>query len=219
MPKTIDFMQLIIQGKKISKNIVLCRDGKYRWICEINLYKNLSIFLMLWKIFFFTILLIFTFVVIFDIINWGYKSENLIENLKFFLYFIAGMTILVALGYLIYALIMGGTYKVLFEMDENGVNHIQLRNQANKAKTISALSVIAGLLSRNVTTVGVGLNSARTEMYSEFSRVKKIKAYPSSNLIKVNETLSHNQVYTATEDFNFVFNYIKSHCPTKKKRK
>ncbi len=208
-----DFSQMMEQGKKVSESIMLCADGKYRWTYELSLWKDASIFLLVWKIIFFVILGIFALVFIMDIIEWGWKAENILDSLQFFLYFVIGMTVLLILGYSLYALIMGGKYKALFEMDEQGINHVQLPEQAEKAEIISALTVLAGLLSRRATTVGVGLTSARTEMYSEFSRVREVKAYPSSHLIKVNGRFMHNRVYATPEDFDFVLNFIKSRCP------
>ena len=67
-----------------------------------------------------------------------------------------------------------------------------------------------------MTTAGVGMTAARTEMYTEFARVKRIKSYPRRGLIKLREGLSHNQVYTAKEDFAFVEGYIRSRCPDAK---
>ena len=211
-----DFRQMMEQGKKISENIVLCTDGKYRWTYELSLWKDASLFLLVWKIIFFVLLGIFALMLIMDIIEWGWKTENVLGILRFFLYFIIGMTALLVLGYSLYALIMGGKYKALFEMDEQGINHVQLPEQAQKAKIISALTVLAGLFSRRVSTVGVGLTSARTEMYSEFSRVREVKAYPSSHLIKVNGRFMHNRVYAAPEDLDFVLDYITSRCPDKR---
>ncbi|MBO4212582.1 MAG: hypothetical protein J5894_00535, partial [Clostridia bacterium] len=69
----------------------------------------------------------------------------------------------------------------------------------------------------NFSTIGAGIAASRTEMYSEFSKIKKIKVYPRRNLIKINETLEHNQVYAADVDFEFVKNYICEHCPGAKK--
>ncbi|MBO4316703.1 MAG: hypothetical protein J5855_00270 [Mailhella sp.] len=208
-----DFRQMMEQGRKVSGNIVLCADGKYRWTYELSLWKDASLFLLVWKIIFFVLLGIFALMLIMDIIEWGWKTENVLGILRFFLYFIIGMTALLVLGYSLYALIMGGKYKALFEMDEQGINHVQLPEQAQKAKIISALTVLAGLFSRRVSTVGVGLTSARTEMYSEFSRVREVKAYPSSHLIKVNGRFMHNRVYAAPEDLDFVLDYITSRCP------
>ncbi len=202
------------EGEKVSQNIVLCADGKYRWTYEMSLYRNPAIFLLVWKIFFFIFSAIFACILIADVINWG--TKNIIGFLKFFFYFLIGMTVVIGLGYLIYAVIMGGKYSMLFEMDEDGINHKQMPNQAKKAKAVSSLTVLAGLFSGKVTTVGVGINAARSEMYSDFSKVQKVIADPDTNLIKVNELLSHNQIYTETEDFDFVLKYITSHCPNLK---
>ncbi|MBO4318659.1 MAG: hypothetical protein J5855_10375 [Mailhella sp.] len=87
---------------------------------------------------------------------------------------------------------------------------------SGKSEGISVLTVLACLLSCRVTTVGVGLNSARTEMYSDFSLVRKVKAYPSPHLIKVSGQFMHNRVYALPEDFDFVLDYITSHCPGRK---
>jgi hypothetical protein len=206
--------QLMDEGKRIGRDIVLCADGKYRWTYAVSLYKNPAIFLLVWKIFFFILLAIFGCVMIVDVIEWG--TKNLVSNLKFFAFFLIGMTVLVGLGYLLYAAIMGGSYRVLFEMDDKGINHIQVTEQAKKAKAVSALTVAAGIVSKRPTTVGVGINAARTEMYSDFSKVRTVKALPRSHTIKLNGLLSHNEVYAQSEDFNFVLDYILSNCPNLK---
>ena len=201
------------RDEQISENITLCADGVYRWIYHMNLFKNPTIFVLVWKIFMIVILGICAVMTVVDIIQWPNEfPDNMWQNLKVFGYIAIGATVLVILGYLLYAAIMGGKYSVMFEMDENGVNHKQVPMQAKKAKKIAAATVIAGLASGRLTTVGVGLNSARTEMYSPFDRTRKVKAYPRSHVIKVNGRLQHNQVYAATEDFDFVLNYILSHC-------
>ncbi len=212
-----DFTHWLAEGEKVSGNIVRCADGKYRWTYEASLCKDPSIFLMVWKIFFCVTLGVFAFIIILDIIDWGWKTGNIIGILHSFLLFVIGMTALVGTGYLLYALIMGGRYRMMFEMDGKGVNHRQVPEQAKKTVIISGLTVLAGLLSRRVTTVGVGLNAARTEMYSEFSRVRTVKACPSSHMIKVNGRFMRSRVYAAPEDFDFVLDHIRSHCPNVEK--
>ena len=197
----------------IGKNITLCQDGKYRWVYEVGLFKNPTYFLLIWKIFFSVFLGIFVFIMILDAIqNSDFFPDMFLTNLKVFGYFIIGMTVIVGISYCIYAAIMGGKYCVIFEMDENGINHKQMPKQAKKANLISALTVLGGIAAGNLSTVGVGLISARTEMYSEFAKTRKVKAYPRRELIKVNGLLSHNQVYAEKEDFEFVKDYILSRC-------
>ncbi|MBR1842010.1 MAG: hypothetical protein IJ788_01920 [Oscillospiraceae bacterium] len=193
-----------------NTRVTLGDDGKYRWVYEINLFKDLRFFVLVWKIFFFLFLGVSAVVLISDAAKWG--ADKAAENLPFLGYFFLGMTAVVGLGYLLYAAIMGGKYIVEFEMDEKGVLHNQTAFQAKKAKKLARATMIAGAASGRIGTVGAGMNAQRTEMYSDFSKVRKIKAYPRRNLIKVNERLEHNQVYAAKEDFEFVKNYIASRC-------
>ena len=198
------------ENEMINTRVTLCNDGKYRWTYEMSLFKNPTIFLLIWKIFFFIFLGVFAVVNISDFIKWG--PEKALENLPVLGYLLLGMTAVVGLGYLIYAAIMGGKYIVEFEMDEKGITHKQTASQAKKTKKIGRVTMMAGAAAGRIGTVGAGMNAQRTEMYSDFSKVRKIKAYPRRDLIKVNERLGHNQVYAAKEDFEFVKNYIASRC-------
>ena len=198
------------ENKTQNTRVTLGDDGKYRWTYEMSLFKNPTIFLLIWKIFFFIFLGVFAVVNVSDFIKWG--PEKALENLPVLGYLLLGMTAVVGLGYLIYAAIMGGKYIVEFEMDEKGVNHKQIASQAKKAKKIGRVTMMAGAASGRIGTVGAGMNAQRTEMYSDFSKVRKVKVYPYRNLIKVNERFGHNQVYAAKEDFEFVKSYIVSRC-------
>ena len=204
--------------KEISKNVTKFDDGKYRWVYELNLFKNPTVFFLVWKIFFFIIVGIFAFIIIIDAIQRsGFFPDGFFGTLKILGYFILGMTALVGISYLIYAAIMGGKYTVEFEMDENGVNHKQIPSQAEKARKIGRAAAATGFAAGSMSAGMAGINAQRTEMYSEFSKVKKVKPCPRRRLIKVNGVLSHNQVYAQKEDFEFVKNYIISHCPNIKK--
>lgn len=97
-------------------------------------------------------------------------------------------------------------------MDETCINHKQTPSQAKKAERIGQAAMAGGIASGRLSAVGVDMSAQRTEMYSKFSKVRKVLTFPSKNLIKVNGVLSHNQVYTCKEDFEFVKNYIISHC-------
>lgn len=206
------FRQMMEQGERISDNITFCADGKYRWVYEMSLFKNPTVFLLVWKIFFFIFIGMFLFLTLIQSGSRSFWRDEFLSNAKGFGYMIIGMTVVVALGYLLYAAIMGGKYIVEFEMDEKGVNHRQTASQAKKAKKLGRATMVGGFATGRLTTVAAGMNAQRTEMYSAFSETKNVKAYPSRHLIKVNGRLSHNQVYAAKEDFEFVKNYIVSHC-------
>ena len=194
------------------KSITLGKDGKYRWRYEMSLFKNPTVFLLVWKILFFAALCIFTVVFISDACQpSSYRGELMLDSLKFFGYFLLGMTAVTVLGYVIYAAIMGGKYIVDFEMDERGVWHRQAPDQAKKARKIGAITSALGAASGRPSTAAAGINATRTEKYSEFDKVKSVKAYPRRNIIKVNAPFNKNQVYVCKEDFDFVLDYIKQH--------
>ncbi|MBR0230878.1 MAG: zinc ribbon domain-containing protein [Clostridia bacterium] len=195
-----------------NTRVTLCPDGKYRWEYAMSLFKNPTVFFLVWKIFFFIVLGIFAFVMILD----AFEGNNVLGSLKAFGIALGVMTALVALGYLLYAAIMGGKYIVRFEMDENGVNHKQIEAQAKKARKIGAAAAMGGLASGRFSGVGAGIAASRTEMYSDFSRTRKVKGCPRRGIIKVNGRLDHNMVFARPEDFEFVKQYIISHCPNLK---
>lgn len=205
------------QDQRISANITFCTDGKYRWVYEMSLFKNPTIFLLIWKIFFFIFAGMFIFLTLIQSESSHFWWDGFLDNAKVFGYILIGMTVVVALGYLLYAAIMGGKYIVEFEMDEKGINHKQTASQAKKAKRLGQATMIAGAASGRIGTVGIGMNAQRTEMYSDFSKVCKAKAYPRRHLIKISERFGHNQVYAEREDFEFVKNFILSHCDRIKK--
>ena len=59
---------------------------------------------------------------------------------------------------------------------------------------------------------GAGMLAAtRTSMYSDFRKIRKVKANRAMHTIYVNELLGRNQVYAETADFDFVLHFIKEH--------
>ena len=83
-----------------------------------------------------------------------------------------------------------------------------------KVQVLGGVVGATGALRGNPLQAGQGaLIAAHTSLSSDFSKVRSIKASPRHSTILVNEPMSKNQVYTAPEDFEFVLNFIKSHCP------
>ena len=194
-------------------HIVRGRDGVYRWSYELNLYKNPTILILVMKIFGFILFGIWLFVTMLSLFENRFVTDDILEFTGIFITFSLGFSLFVAFGYFVYAMIMGGKYCVLFEMDENGVNHIQMPRQVKKAEMIGALAALAGGAAGSYTAMGAGILAAsRSSMYSAFSKVKSVEVYPDRELIKVNELLGKNQVYAAKEDFDFVRDYIVSKC-------
>ena len=205
--------------KRISEHMTLGSDGAYRWVYKMNLFKDPTVFLTVYKIFFFIVLGLFLFVFLLDAFDSGFDPELIVGELRMFGLIWVVVTALVVISYLIYCLIMRGRYVVEFEMDENGITHRQIPSQAKKAKVIGNAAAVTGILAGKPAGIGAGIAASRTEMYSSYASVKKVKAYPRRDLIKVNGTLDHNQIYAYKEDFGFVKEYIVSRCCNLKNKK
>ena len=194
------------QGKEIR----LCSDGKYRWVYEMNMLKNPTIFFTVLKVMMISIGIVWLFGLVIGIGN---------MSLDYFLFWtkLTGIMIgiffvLTIIGVLITAAVLG-KYVVLFEMDEKEVTHIQMPRQVKKAEVIGLITALVGAMAKSPTTIGAGvLATAKTKSTSEFVNVRRVKARRRFNLIKVNQLFDKNQVYVADEDFDFVYNFIKSRC-------
>ena len=211
MGNTLEKSKQTFENKSYQgKEVRLCSDGKYRWAYEMNLLKNPTIFFTVLKVMMISVGIVWLFGLV---IGLGDMS------LDYFLFWtkLTGIMIgiffvLTIIGVLITAAILG-KYVVLFEMDENEVVHIQMPRQVKKAEVIGFITVLVGAMAKNPTTMGAGLLAAsKSRSSSEFANVRRVKAYRKRNLIKVNQLFNKNQVYVANEDFDFVYNYIKSRC-------
>ena len=140
------------------KTIQLCHDGKYRWAYELSLYKNPHILFLIWKIMGWVVAGVSLFLMIVQLFSGNTSFEELIVfPLQLFFVIGALMFVLGAIGYFVYALIMGGKYCVLFEMDDRGVEHQQMKAQVKKAQLIGVITALAGLAGRRIGTVGQGM--------------------------------------------------------------
>ena len=200
-------------GQMVTPNIMLGPDGKYRWIYEMSLFKNPTIFLLIWKIFFFIFIGILGFIMLLDIFEGNMDLERLLFDLKLMGIVIAVLTVIIGISMLIYAAIMGGKYIVMFEMDENGINHKQLPAQARKAVGIAAAAFLVGMAGGNRSAMLGGMAAANTEMYTSFAKTRKVRFYPRRDTIKIRQLLYRNQIYAKPEDYSFVQNYILTRVP------
>lgn len=206
-----------LQSGSLPSNVMRCADGKLRWTYELKLFKNPVLFILCTKIFLCILAGIWIFINIICLDDSNYWPDRFLSIGKVFLIAIPCVMLLVGISYLIYAAIMGGSYCAVFEMDENGINHIQMPKQYKKAQVIGLITTLVGALSGNMSAAGAGLLSmGRQSMYSEFASTRRIKAIRRQNTIKVNGALMHNQIYVPPGDFDFVLNYMTSRCPRAK---
>jgi hypothetical protein len=190
----------------------LCDDGKYRWVYEMNMLTNPTIFLTVFKIFLYIILAGWLIFGTFLYLIHG-DFEGFLDMSKGMLVALAIMAGLTLLGVLFLAVLYGGKYVVLFEMDEQEIKHIQLPRQVKKAQAISLITTLVGLAAKKPTTAGAGLLAAgKSSSTSVYANVRRVVARRNLHLIKVNQLLNKNQIYVPDEDFDFVYEFIKSRC-------
>ena len=217
MDNTLEKASQAVESKTYQgKEVRLCADGKYRWVYEMHLLKNPTIFLTTLKV----MLISVGIVGLFMLVVTAFEGDLDMEWFQFWLK-LMGIVLGILLGLAIISiLIMAailGTYVVLFEMDEKKVVHIQMPRQVKKAEVVGLITALVGVMAKNPTTIGAGMLAAsKSTSTSEFANVRHVKARRKMNLIKVNQLFNKNQVYVADEDFDFVYNFIKTHCPKAK---
>ena len=198
------------QGKEVR----LCNDGKYRWVYEMHLLKNPTIFLTVLKVMMISVGIVWLFGMIITVFQGDMNLEWFLFWLKMIGVVLGVFVGLAIISILIMAAILGGKYVVLFEMDEQEVVHIQMPRQVKKAEVVGLITALVGLAAKKPTTIGAGMLAAsKSKSTSVLANVRNVKARRWRNLIKVNQLLNKNQVYVAEEDFDFVYNFIKAHCP------
>jgi hypothetical protein len=191
-------------------------DGVWRWTYELSLWRNPTVLITLIKV----ILLASLIPVLVTGAITLFESGPL-ESLRVIgivLGYVLGiMLVLMILAYLAVALVFGGKYCVVFEMDAQGVKHIQMEKQFGKNQLLAMLTVITGAATGISQAAGAGLLAgSKRSSYSKFSRVKSIVLHPHRNVIYVNEILSRNQVYAPAEFYETIQQHILDRCPKAK---
>ena len=197
----------------VNEHVRLYPDGKYRWVYEVNMLTNYSILFDVWKVLGISmgiLVLLFVVIAVFD----GDWDVDMLIGMASTLGIVAlVMLVLGLIGYFVYAAISGWKYAVLFIMDEKEVVHQQMPNTVKKGQLIGALTILAGFASGRPGAVGTGvLAQSRLSMTSTLAHVERLISCRKMNLIKVNERFEKNRVYVNTEDFDFVYNFLITHC-------
>lgn len=196
----------------MGPDIVVGHEGVMRWGYEMNMWKNPTLLITIWKV-----LLLCAVVPAGLVFFMSLGTTSIMETLNIFIkvaiLVTTILTTLMLIAYPIYAIASGGKYCVIFEMDEKGVKHIQMKKQFKKAQTFSMIGALAGLLLGSPTVTGANLLAgSKQSLYCHFSKVKEIIVDKKRHVIFVNEALIHNQVYVNSRNFAYVLEYIINHA-------
>ena len=188
-------------------------DDVYRWIYELDMYRNPIILITVFKVLGISAAIIFVMSLIIQLVTGEFSFRFDPDEFK-----VIGIVVLVfvaitIVSYLIVTKQYGGKYIVIFEMTEESITHRQMESQFDKAKAMGWWTTIIGLAAGNLTTAGAGLTSAtRDSMVSEYASVRKIKPKKRMHLIYVNGLLERNQIYVCDEDFEYVLKFLREKC-------
>ena len=196
-----------------AERVTLCQDGKYRWVYDVNLFTNPTVFFDVEKVMLLSLVIMVAIVLLMGLIT-GNLEWDLVKSMgvgfAWGSLFITGLTLV---GYIVYALIVGGKYTVLFTLDEKELVHQEYGKTLEKAKLIGELTMLAGAAGGRVGTIGTGMLAAsRTTMTTELKHVRRVIPRRWMNTIKVNQLLSKNRVYVKKQDFDFVYQFLCEHC-------
>ena len=205
-----------IVGKTVSPNIKYCPDGVYRWIYEYDMLRNPTILFTVWKVLGMAFCVPYILILAVSFFDDDLTLESFLTSSAVFGGIYLLFVIIGAFAYLIVSAQNGWKYMVLFEMDDEGITHIQMKSQFKKAEAVGWLTAMAGLIASNLSTTGIGILAATHDrLRSTFSQVKKMKVSRRWHVIKLNEILNKNQIYAEDEDFDFILDYIKGRVNVK----
>ena len=199
-----------------GSRVALCEDGKYRWTYPLDMLKNPSILFVLLKIFGILLSIPLLIALISAAANndWQKIWDGFI---KIWLIVMVVFFVIILISYLIVVWMNGGKYVVNFTMDEKRLIHEQVPVQYDRARKVGLLAVLMGIFAKRPAAAGAGaLAASRDTSVSVFDKVRRIKPRRGQNLIKVNQSMERNQVYVPDEDFDFVLDFIRKHCPNAK---
>jgi hypothetical protein len=189
-------------------------NNKFRWVYEQSMLRSFFLLFEVWRCLLIAAIILAVILMVMNLIS-GNGFGSVVSSIG-----MAALTggiifVLSIPAYYIVTKANNNKYTVLFEMDDKGVDHIQIKTDA--AKALEALTILAGVATRNRTTTASGILSAvGGSLYSDFSKVRKIRCLPDKNTIVLNGRFIRNQVYAEDEDFEFVSNFIIERCPNAK---
>ena len=197
--------------QQVSPGVVMGKDGVMRWVYEMNMWKNPTLVITIWKVLLLAALAP-ALLVFFLNLGDGIGSAFL-AFFKVIAIIVGIVTVLMLVAYPLVAIMNGGKYCVMFEMDDKSVKHIQMQQQFKKSQILAMIVSLAGMMTGNAQTAGAGLLAgSKQSTLSRFEKVKSITVNEKRHVIYVNENLTKNQVYADPVDFTFIRDAIISHC-------
>ncbi len=186
----------------------------YNWNMDINLLKNFFFFLTLWEIFLLISGVIPALLFFLDLVEGNFSFKSIITYFKAYMLIASILTAVLLFSYfIVFIPIIGLKYRLTFEMDEKGINHIVREGQKKTNRNFAFFGMLAGIITKNLGVAGANMLAySRQNMYTSFIKVKKVIYYRKRRIIKlIGFDLTRNVIFTTKDNSEAVFNYICEH--------
>ena len=199
-----------------SSELLRGADGVLRWTYEMSFWRNPALFITVIKVLLLASLFPLLLTGAITLFESGLMASLRVMGSALTIV-LPALLVLGSLAYLVVALLNGGRYCVVFEMDDHSVNHTQMHKQFQKNQVLAFLTVLAGAAAGSPQTAGAGLLAgSKQSSTSTFSKVKSIVIHPRRHVIYVNEAFNKNHVYAPPAFYETVQNHLIAHCPKAK---
>ncbi len=189
-------------------------NHKLTWVYELPMMKTFLLLFEVWKVIGIAGGIVALFMMIVGLFQ-GNGLDAILFPIEMIALVLGILLVLSIPAYYIVTKANNGKYTVLFEMDEEGVDHTQIKT--DMAKALDILTIGVGLMGGNRSAVSAGtLSATGGSLHSKFSKVRKIKVNRKEHLIRLNGRVVSNMVYADDAHFDFIYNYIVKHCPNAK---
>ena len=206
-----ELMEIGEEPEEKPVNGLLFKNGRYYWVAELPMFKSFFLLFEVWRVLGISGLIVALIGLTAGIIG-GDGREAYVATVGMIALVMTILMVLSIPAYYIVTKANNDKYTVLFEMDDEGVDHTQIKTE--KAKALDALTMLVGSATGNHTLKGIGsLNASGGSLYSSFRNVRKIKADRKKGVIALNGRFLRNQVYVDDENFDFVYQFIRERCP------
>jgi len=191
---------------ELPNGIVTNGAGTYMWTYEQNMWQHTELLGTIFKIFggIFAALFLFTVLVL---------RDDFLTNLLVFGGIFAVIAVISVIAWAIVCALHHGRQHLIFTMTETSITYDTLPESAKVAEGISTVGLVVGAATGNYALMGSSIAAGSGAFTNEYRTVKKIKAVPRRDLIRVHSTFEKNAIYCSPAQYEFVWEHLTSHCP------
>lgn len=193
----------------MPEHSLLMKNGRYYWIAELPMGKSFFLLFEVWRVLGIAGLAVLFISFIISLLSGSITS--FLGTAGVILLCTGIILVLSIPSYYIVTRVNDGKYTVLFEMDDKGIDHIQIKTA--KAEALDMLTMMTASVTSSNALKGLGIkNSEGASLYSPFKNVRKIKADKGKGLIRLYGRFMRNQIYVDEENFDYVYDFIRKRC-------